>query len=408
MNSNRANSAALTDPAPNDPPFEVGDIFREYGRAYRTAHRLTLEQHKALTDIANCRTKELGGHIDECDHCGHREISYNSCRNRNCPKCRASQRSAWVDARSLELLPIQYFHIVFTLPNTLLALTRFNRSLIYSLLFRTAAETLQTFAQNRWDGKLGIIIVLHTWGQTLNDHPHVHCIVTGGVLKNDATRFIRAPKNFLFPVKALSPVFRQKSIEALDGLYATGNLALDGLPLLQDPRRWQDLRQALYRHSWVVYAKRPFAEPQILLRYLGRYVNRIGIANHRIKAVANAVVTFSYLDNRTKAERIERRMALPAKEFIRRFLSHVLPPRFHRIRFYGFLVNSLRKQRLSQCRRLLGLANPEQPYIADFDAFFTNLSCDPTLCPQCAEGHLHPVADILPAHHPPPFYLEAA
>jgi len=408
MNSHAAQIetiAGVFPPDLTDPPFEVGDIFREYGPGYRARHKLTPEQHKALTAIAACRTKELGGHIDECDHCGHRQNSYNSCRNRNCPKCRASQRSAWVDERALELLPIQYFHIVFTLPEALLALARYNRLPIYDLLFRLAAETLQTFAQNRWDGRLGIIMVLHTWGQTLNDHPHVHCIVTGGVLSNDGRRFIRAPKNFLFSVKALSPVFRQKFIEALDTLHAKGALDLSGQPQLQEPRGWEALRQALYRHAWVVYAKRPFAEPQILLRYLGRYVNRIAIANHRIKGIDNGSVSFSYLDNRDGQD---KRMRLPAEEFIRRFLSHVLPARFHRIRFYGFLVNSQREQSLVQCRALLGLPDPAEPYIADIDDFLAGQGIDPTLCPKCGRGHLHPVADILPQHDPPPFYLEAA
>ena len=199
-------------------------------------------------------------------------------------------------------------------------------------------------------------MVLHTWGQTLNDHPHVHCIVTGGVLKNDGSRFIRAPKNFLFPVTALSPVFRQKFIEALDALRAKGTLDLSGQPQLQDPSGWQALRQALYRHAWVVYAKRPFAEPQILLRYLGRYVNRIAIANHRIKGDRQRQRHLQLLDNRRRPS--EKRMRLPAEEFIRRFLSHVLPARFHRIRFYGFLVNSQREQRLVQCRALLGPPRP--------------------------------------------------
>ena len=248
-------------------------------------------------------------------------------------------------------------------------------------------------------------MVLHTWGQTLNDHPHVHCIVTGGVLKDDSSRFIRAPKNFLFPVEALSPVFRQKFIEALDALHAKGALDLGGQPALRTPSGWQALRQALYRHSWVVYAKRPFAEPQILLRYLGRYCNRIAISNDRIKAVAGGRVTFSYLDNR---DGVEKSMCLPAEEFIRRFLSHVLPARYHRIRFYGFLVNSQREQCLIECRRLLGLPDPEKPFIADIDDYLARQGIDPTLCPKCGIGHLHPVADILPQHDPPPFFLEAA
>jgi hypothetical protein len=291
------------------------------------------------------------------------------------------------------------------LPEALLALTRYNRGLIYNLLFRIAAETLQTFAKNRWDGRLGIIMVLHTWGQTLNDHPHVHCIVTGGVLTNDGRRFIRAPKNFLFAVKALSPVFRQKFMEALEALYRAGALNLSGQPELQEAHGWSALRHALYQHAWVVYAKRPFAEPAILLRYLGRYINRIAIANHRIQRIDNGRVTFRYHDNRDGQDKC---MTLDAEEFIRRFLSHVLPARFHRIRCYGFLVNSERAHCLAQCRALLGLAHPQEPAVAERTAPLAGPGNDPTLCPKCGQGHLHPIAEILPQHHPPPFYLEAA
>jgi hypothetical protein len=281
-------------PEPSEPTFELGDIFRQYGPAYRKAHTLIPPMHKAMTAISNCRTTALGAHVDECDKCGHYEISYNSCRNRSCPKCRASQRSAWVDARATELLPIQYFHLVFTLPDTLIPLSRYNPKEIYGLLFTIAAQTLQTFAGNRWNAKLGIIMVLHTWGQTMNDHPHVHCIVTGGALKNDGSDFVRAPKNFLFPVKALSRVYRQKTIEALDKLREQNKLDLGGQPELAEDSHWQDLRKALYRHDWVVFAKRPFAEPQHLLRYLGRYVNRIAIGNHRIVSIDGGYIRFRY------------------------------------------------------------------------------------------------------------------
>jgi hypothetical protein len=292
---------------PPEPPeilFEVGDIFREYGPAYRSEHNLSAPQLKAMTAIERCRTTALGGHGDACERCGHIEISYNSCRNRNCPKCRGSQRSAWVEARELELLPIQYFHIVFTLPDTVLGLARYNPELIYGLLFHIGAETLQSFAQRRWGGKLGIIMVLHTWGQTLNAHPHVHCIVTGGALKNDGSAFVCAPKNFLFPVKALSRVFREKYIDALQGLKDKGKLDVRGEPELATDAGWQPLLKALRTHAWVVYAKRPFAKPQHLLRYLGRYVNRIAIANHRIQSIDGGVIAFTYLDNREKNEKI--------------------------------------------------------------------------------------------------------
>jgi len=384
-----------------EPEFEVADIFRRYGPEYRATHRLSREQHKAMIAIERCRTSALGGHIDECDQCGHVEISYNSCRNRNCPKCRGSQRSAWVDARELELLPIQYFHIVFTLPDCLLGLARYNPALIYGLLFRVAAETLQAFAERRWQAKLGIIMVLHTWGQTLNAHPHVHCIVTGGALKRDRSAFVRAPKNFLFPVRALSPVFRAKFIDALEHAAANGMLELSGQPALATPDGWQRLREALHRHAWVVYAKQPFAEPQHLIRYLGRYVNRIAIANHRIQDIDAGTIAFSYKDNRIKDREVEKTMRLSAEEFIRRFLSHVPPRQFRRVRYYGLLANGQRKDNLTRCRALLGLPDPSTPYIADIDAFLAKQGVDPSLCPRCGKGHLHPV-HILPPFHGPP------
>ena len=396
---------------PPDPPairFEVADVFREHGAHYRANHDLSGPQLAAMEAIEKCRTTALGGHVDQCDHCGHIEISYNSCRNRNCPKCRGSQRSAWVDARELELLPIQYFHLVFTLPDTLLPLARYHPEVLYDLLLRTAAETLQTFAQNRWDGKLGIILVLHTWGQTLNDHPHVHGIVTGGVLKNDGSAFVRAPKNFLFPVRALSKVFREKYLDALQAVKDRGELSLSGQPELATEAGWQRLLAKLRAHPWVVYAKRPFAKPQHLLRYLGRYVNRIAIANHRIQSIEGGYITFTYLDYREKEEPMERTMRLSAVEFIRRFLAHIPPPGFRRVRYYGFLANSQRKEKLTRCRALLGLASPEQPYIPDLDAFLEHQGIDSSLCPRCGEGKMRCIDTCLPFHGPPSYALKAA
>jgi hypothetical protein len=384
-----------------EPRFEVADIFREYGADYRANHALSGPQLAAMEAIEKCRTTALGGHVDKCDHCGHTEISYNSCRNRNCPKCRGSQRSAWVDARELELLPIQYFHIVFTLPDTLHALARYNPEIIHGLLFKAAAETLQTFAKNRWDGKLGIIMVLHTWGQTMNDHPHVHCIVTGGALKNDGSAFVRAPKNFLFSIRALSPVFREKFIDSLQAVKDKGELKLSGQEALGTDVGWQGFLDKLRTHRWVVYAKQPFAEPQHLIRYLGRYVNRVAIANHRIQSIEDKQVTFTYLDNREKEAPIEKTMRLSADEFIRRFLSHIPPPQFRRVRYYGFLVNSQRKDKLVLCRTLLGLPDPEQPYIPDLDAFLEHQGVDYSLCPVCAEAKMRCIDNFLPFHGPP-------
>lgn len=389
---------------PSAPLYEVADIFREYGSAYRDKHKLSAEQHKAMSAIEHCRTSTLGAHECECDHCGHREISYNSCRNRNCPKCRGSQRSAWVDAREMELLPIQYFHIVFTLPQVLMKLVRYNNVILYNLLFKMAATTLQTFANNRWDGQLGIIMVLHTWGQTLNDHPHVHCIVTGGALKIDGTTFIRAPKNFLFNVKALSKVFRGKFIEALEKAKNKGELDLKG-PGLELEADWSLLRAKLYQHDWVVYAKQPFDQPGHLLRYLGRYVNRVAITNHRICSINDGVIHFKYHDNRTDTDSV---MALTADEFIRRFLNHIPPKGYTRVRYYGFLVNSQRAEKLTLCRKLLGLSDPEKPYIPDMDEYLTKQSIEYDLCPACGIGRMEIIFGGSDHHDPPADDREAA
>ncbi|HBG96474.1 MAG TPA: hypothetical protein DDY14_14415, partial [Chromatiaceae bacterium] len=349
-----------------EPEFELADIVRLYGDDYRAAHTPSFEQGRALHAIEVCRTTALGAHIDQCDECGHFEISYNSCRNRHCPKCRASQRAAWVDARELELLPIQYFHVVFTLPDLLHPLARYHSAEVYAALMRAAAETLQTFARKQWDADLGIVAVLHTWGQTMNLHPHVHCIVTGGGLKRDGSGFVPAPKNFLFPHRALRRVFRAVFLKHLKAFRAERR-APEGRPFnldeasarearrldlgpdayrapdepdLDDDAAWKSLMQQLHQQDWVVHIEAPFADPEPLIRYLGRYVNRIAIANHRIEAIDGGRVTFRYRDNRIKdphAPEAEKRMTLSGADFIHRFLQHVLPPSFHRIRYYGLL-----------------------------------------------------------------------
>ncbi len=392
------------------PPFELADVVRAFAGAYRAEHNPSFQQGRALHAIETCRTTALGGHVDACDHCGHVEISYNSCRNRHCPKCRASARSAWVDARELELLPIQYFHVVFTLPEDLNRLAQYRDAEVYGLLLRAAAETLQTFARKRWDADLGIVAVLHTWGQTLQLHPHAHCLVTGGALKRDGSAFVQAPKNFLFPVRALSPVFRAIFLRGLERLRAEGALNA-GPPELTDDFAWKALMIRLHQHPWVVYAQRPFAAPQHLIRYLGRYVNRIAIANHRIEAIDATTVTFRYRDNRCKdpdSPDAEKRMRLPGSEFLRRFLQHVLPPGFHQIRYYGLLAGGRRKANLTRCRALLGLGNPDKPYIADIDALRTKQAIDPSLCPVCGQGHLRNVFQLLSFHDPPGEYAAAA
>ncbi|QQO55058.1 MAG: IS91 family transposase [Thiohalocapsa sp. PB-PSB1] len=392
------------------PPFELADVVRMHGAAYRAEYHPSFEQGRALHAIETCRTTALGGHVDQCDHCGHVEISYNSCRNRHCPKCRASQRAAWVDDRELELLPIQYFHLVFTLPEDLNRLAQYCDAEVYAILMRSAAETLQTFAHKLWDADLGIVSVLHTWGQTLQLHPHVHCLVTGGALKRDGSGFVQAPNNFLFPVRALSPVFRAIFLRELEALRAAGKLS-HCPPELHDEADWKQLLIRLHRHAWVVYAEAPFDSPQHLIRYLGRYVNRIAIANYRILAVDADGVVFRYRDNRVKdpeSPEAQKTMRLSGPEFIRRFLQHVLPPGFHQIRYYGLLGGSRRKANLTACRALLGLDQPEAPYIADLEGFLSKQAIDPSLCPNCGKGHLRQVFQILSFHDPPAEYAAAA
>jgi len=392
------------------PPFELADVVRLHGDAYRAKYHPSFEQGRALHAIETCRTTALGGHVDACDHCGHVEISYNSCRNRHCPKCRASQRAAWVDARELELLPIQYFHLVFTLPEDLNRLARYCDSQVYSTLMRAAAKTLQTFARERWDADLGIVAVLHTWGQTMQLHPHVHCLVTGGALKRDGSAFVQAPKNFLFPERALSRVFRAVFLRTLERLRAAGKLPTCPAELTDDGA-WKRLMIRLHRHDWVVHAEAPFDAPQHLIRYLGRYVNRIAIANYRLVALDAHGVVFRYRDNRCKdpeAPEAQKRMRLTGAEFIFRFLQHVLPPGFHQIRYFGLLGGANRRANLTRCRALLGLDPPEVPYIADMDEFLAKQAVDPMLCPACLQGRLRNVFQILSFHDPPTEYAAAA
>lgn len=391
-------------PEYTEPEFEVADIFKKYGEDYRKNHVILGPQLDAMKAIEKCRTTALGAHVDHCDECGHNEISYNSCRNRHCPKCRASQRVAWIAERELELLPIQYFHVVMTLPQPLLPLVRYNPDTLYDLLFHSAAGTLQDFAESRWDGKLGITMVLHTWGQTLNDHPHVHCIVTGGALKNDHSEFVRAPKNFLFPVKALSRVFRGKFLDGLQRLHRKDKLNLSGQQQLTQAADWNAFIQRLHRQEWVVYAKQPFDSPEYLIRYLGRYVNRIAIANHRIQSIDEGVIRFNYHDNRDGEDKT---MSLSADTFIGRFLNHVLPRQFRRIRYFGFLVNAQRKEKLALCRKLLGL-DPDVPFIPDMDAYLTEQGYNPRGCPICAQGILRSIFQVLSFHDPPDCLLAEA
>lgn len=334
------------------PRYDVADIFRQYGPAFRRTHRLPLHHHQVMNAIERCRTAALGGHVAACTTCGQQRIAYNSCRDRHCPKCQGQARAAWVATQQADLLPIEYFHVVFTLPEQLNALMRWNQRLLLTVLFKAVAETLLAFGQRHLGGELGITAVLHTWGQTLTEHPHLHCIVTGGALAPDGTRFVRCPRGFLFPVRALAQVVRGKYCAWLQAafdrrLFAGG---VD-LPMLASPAAFAQYLQDLRARPWVVYAKRPFAGPEQVIGYVGRYTHRVAITNHRLVAIADGQVRFQWKDYRDGSK--HKVMTLTATEFIRRFLLHVLPPGFVRIRHYGLLANGRRKPKLARCRELL-------------------------------------------------------
>jgi Putative transposase/Transposase zinc-binding domain len=340
----------------NRPSLEMADIVRSAGRNFIERNRSWLNRlHlKVLTAIERCRTAALGGHLDECGHCGHRVISFNSCRNRHCPKCQANARDHWLEARQRELLPTRYVHVVFTLPHELAPLALQNKRVVYDLLFRLSAQTLLEIARDpkHLGANIGFFSVLHTWNQKLQHHPHIHCVVPAGGLSPDHTQWIRSQQNFFLPIDVLRTVFRGKFTEALKEAFAQGQLRFRGsLQPLGRPRVFAQLIRLTFRKKWVVYAKPPFGGPEHALRYLGRYTHRVAISNHRLLSLANDQVTFRWRDSAHKNK--QRLMTLPVAEFLRRFLLHVLPPGFVRIRYFGFLSTRNRSTLLPLCSRLL-------------------------------------------------------
>jgi hypothetical protein len=364
------------------PPLEVADLVRAAGHAFieRSRPWITWKHVKVLLAIVRCRTAVLGGHLDECTRCGHRAISYNSCRNRHCPKCQAGARERWLEKRRQELLPTPYVHVVFTLPRPLAPLALQNKKVVYDLLFRTSAQTLLEVArdQKHLGAEIGLFSVLHTWSQKLELHPHVHCVVPAGGLSADRTRWIKPRYTFFLPVKVLSRVFRGKFIAALKRAFQDGQLSFHGdLRLLAQPKTFAAWLRPLFRKDWVVYSKPPFGGPDYVLRYLGRYTHRVAISNHRLVSFADHQVTFRWRDSAHKNE--QRRMTLSLDEFLRRFLLHLLPDGFVRIRNFGFLANRRRATFLPLCFQLLERTKhteQEKPGAQD--------SRDLWLCPKCA------------------------
>lgn len=343
---------------------ELADVFRSHGAQYLAEHHASSKQRRVIRDVMLCKTAALGGHKAQCDRCGHEKFFYNSCRSGYCPKCQGKARARWLSARTRELLPTPYFHVVFTLPEELGPLALHNPRIVCGLLFRSASESLLQIAADpkHLGARIGFLAVLHTWGQTLDLHPHVHCVVPGGGLSSDRRSWVRARPRFFLPVRVLSRIFRGKFLENLQTAYQNGQLRFPvAQETLRDPLRWKAFLKTLRRHEWVVYSKPPFGSPKQVLKYLARYTHRVAISNQRILSLRDGKVTFHYKDYR--CGNLQRTMTLQATEFIRRYLLHVLPGGFHRIRYFGFLANRKRKENLALARMLLGSAagDPSQP-----------------------------------------------
>lgn len=366
--------------------LEVADIFRAAGSAYRAAHagHLSLVQLKVMTAIENCRTAALGGHVEACEDCGHWRIAYNSCRNRHCPKCQGAAARTWLADREADLLPVGYFHVVFTLPAEVADIAYQNKAALYDLLFRAASETMLTIAADpkHLGARIGITAVLHTWGSAMTHHPHVHMIVPGGGIALDGTRWISSRPAFLLPVRVLGALFRRLFLTRLIQLYDAGRLAFFG-SAAHLAERLAFLRHLapVRKKRWVVYAKPPFAGPQAVLAYLSRYTHRVAISNRRLIAFDETGVTMRYKDYRRDGADRQRVMTLSTDEFIRRFLLHVLPRGFHRIRHYGLLAASSRKASLTLVRKLLGVA-------ASADEITIDDEPDPRPPCPCCGGHM--------------------
>lgn len=386
------------------PVFEVADIVRRYGAAYLDARPVPLLHRRVLHDIEVCRTAALGGHIEECNQCGFRRPVYNSCRNRHCPKCQTLARAQWLEDRKAELLPVGYFHNVFTLPHELNDLAAANQRLLYGLLFSCVAATLQAFAadpQYGLGGQTGFTAVLHTWDQKLLYHVHLHCVIAGGALAFDGSRWIPARRNYLFPVRELSRAFRGRFLEGLQQAFARGELVFPGrLTAVAEAVPFTEFLARLAAKEWVVYSQPPFGGPEKVLEYLSRYTHRVAISNRRLLDIADGKVTFNYRDRRDGNQ--VKELTTTAAEFLRRFLLHVAPPGLCRIRHYGFLSNRNKKQQLPRCRVLLGQPPPpsaaEAITVVALVLRFTGI--DVTRCPHCKQGTLVPVERILTA--PPP------
>jgi hypothetical protein len=386
---------------PKSSGLEVADLFRQYGNDYRKTHRLSRDQLRAMQAIEGCRTALLGGHVDQCDHCGHLVISYNSCRNRHCPKCQFLRKEHWIEARRKDLLPIPYFHVVFTLPAELNPLVLKNRKILYDLFFRSVSETLWELARDpkRLGADIGFIAIIHTWGQNLMDHPHIHCIVTGGGLSPKKERWISCRNGFFLPVKVISKLFKNKFLDYLKKSYGSGKLAFfESMAHLKQPKAFRQFLRPLYLKQWVVYSKPPFNGVEGVLNYLSRYTHRIAISNERILRLEEGRVSFRWRDYSDGDQ--QKIMTVAAEEFIRRFLLHVLPAGFVKIRHYGLLANRNRKNNITLCRKFLHCCptdTQDKKIPETWQEYLLKISgVDVTQCPVCKKGRLFKVETLLP------------
>jgi hypothetical protein len=370
--------------------YEVADIFHMYGDEYCRKHPMPASYFKVIHDIKVCRTEYLGGHIFKCDLCGFETIVHNSCRNRHCPKCQFTARLKWVQDRKSEILPVGYFHIIFTLPHELNPIVLCNKKVCLNLLFKSVSETLLKFGKGELKGQIGFIAILHTWSQTLIDHYHVHCIIPAGAISENKQRWHYSRKNFIFSSKAMSLIFRGKYIDYLKKSYDNGELVFPTNNITLSVKKFIN---ELWKKKWVVYSKKPFSDPTKVLEYLSRYTHRVAITNHRLVSIGNGIVRFKYKDR--KNGNVEKEMTLTAEEFIRRFLLHILPEQFMKIRYYGFLGNRNRKENVLLCRELIGIDYIE---FTEGNTFNFSLECiglDVTKCPHCKKGQMKIMDKIL-------------
>jgi len=398
------------------PKLEVADVFRRYGGAYRDKHgaSMSTQQRRVMTAIEVCRTAALGGHLERCDQCGHERNCFNSCRDRHCPKCQSLARAQWIQDRQSELLEVPYYHVVFTVPEAIAAITYQNKEVLYGILFRATAETLITIAADpkHLGAEIGFFAVLHSWGQNLLFHPHLHCVVPGGGLSPDGQRWISCRPGFFLPVRVLSRLFRRLFLESLQQAFDSGKLRFfAALEPLREPVAFARHLTRAKGSEWVVYAKPPFAGPQQVLDYVGRYTHRVAISNNRLVDIENDQVRFQWKDYRHGDQ--VKTMTLSAEEFIRRFLLHVLPNGLQRIRYYGFLANRYRQQKLDQCRRLLRMPVPDQNTVAaverDYRDRYEDLThCSLRQCPKCQRGRMLSIAILPPSPDYSPAILDSS